>query len=123
MSALLLGLYLKLNALLAVAFVSWVAMKQLPDLLRRFLDVLDDLQRVSALDPSEGAVSTQSVVEGIDLVERKFSRILEDAGVELVDPAPGARFDPPGRPRGGRAGRQSEKRWRSSSSSGCRSSS
>jgi molecular chaperone GrpE len=64
------------------------------DLLRRFLDVLDDLQRVSALDPSDGAVSVQSVVEGIDLVERKFARVLEEAGVEVVDPEPGDGFDP-----------------------------
>ena len=64
------------------------------DMLRRFLDVLDDLQRVSALDPSDGAVSVQSVVDGIDLVERKFTRVLEDAGAEVVDPAPGEPFDP-----------------------------
>src|SRR5687768_16363211 len=64
------------------------------DLLRRFFDLLDDLQRVSALDPSDGAVSVQSVVEGIDLVERKFARVLEEASVEMVDPAPGERFDP-----------------------------
>ena len=64
------------------------------DLLRRFLDVLDDLQRVSALDPGNEAVSVQSVVEGIDLVERKFQRALEEARVDVVDPAPGAAFDP-----------------------------
>ena len=64
------------------------------DLLRRFLDVLDDLQRVSALDPSNEAVSVQSVVEGIDLVERKFQRALEEAKVDVVDPKPGAQFDP-----------------------------
>jgi molecular chaperone GrpE len=64
------------------------------ELLRRFLDVLDDLQRVSALDPSNEAVSLQSVVDGVDLVERKFARALEDARVETVDPAPGDAFDP-----------------------------
>lgn len=64
------------------------------DLLRRFLDVLDDLQRVSQLDPSDPAVSVQAVVEGIDMVERKFQRTLEDAKVEVVDPAPGSSFDP-----------------------------
>ena len=62
------------------------------DLLRRFLDVLDDLQRVSALDPA--AVSVQSVVEGIDLVERKFQRALDDAKVEVVAPEPSSPFDP-----------------------------
>ena len=64
------------------------------ELLRHFLAVLDDLQRVSALDPADGAVSVQSVVEGVDLVERKFARALEDAKVEVVDPAAGAPFDP-----------------------------
>jgi molecular chaperone GrpE len=64
------------------------------ELLRRFLDVFDDLQRVSALDPSDEAVSLQSVVDGVDLVERKFARALEDARVETVDPAPGDVFDP-----------------------------
>ena len=32
-------------------------------------------------------------MEGIDLVERKFVRMLEDAGVEVIDPA-GDVFDP-----------------------------
>ena len=64
------------------------------DLLRRFLDVLDDLQRVSALDPASEVVSVQSVVEGVDLVERKFARALEEAKVDVVDPAPGSPFDP-----------------------------
>jgi molecular chaperone GrpE len=64
------------------------------DLLKKFLDVLDDLHRVAALEPDEESVSVQSIVEGIDLVERKFLRALEDAGAELVDPAPGSPFDP-----------------------------
>lgn len=64
------------------------------DLLRRFLEVLDDLQRVSALDPSDEAVSVQSVVDGIDMVERKFTRALEEANVESIDPASGDPFDP-----------------------------
>jgi len=64
------------------------------DLLRRFLDVLDDLQRVSGLDPAEESVTVQSIVEGIDLVERKFLRVLEDAGTVIVDPEDGSPFDP-----------------------------
>ena len=72
--------------------VAWVRAQA--DLLRRFLDVLDDLQRVSALDPTDEKVSVQSVVEGVDLVERKFGRALDDAGVEALDPAPGEPFDP-----------------------------
>jgi len=63
------------------------------DLVRRFLDVLDDLQRVSGLDPSDEAVRVESIVEGVDLVERKLVRALEDAGVQVVDPQSGP-FDP-----------------------------
>lgn len=63
------------------------------DLVRRFLDALDDLQRVSGLDPADEAVSVESIVEGVDLVERKFLRALEDAGVEILEPE-GELFDP-----------------------------
>jgi molecular chaperone GrpE len=64
------------------------------DLVRRLLDVLDDLQRVSGLDPAEPSVTVDSIVEGVDLVERKFLRALQDAGAELVDPEEGTPFDP-----------------------------
>jgi molecular chaperone GrpE len=32
-------------------------------------------------------------MEGVDLVERKFIRVLEDSGAEVIDPA-GQAFDP-----------------------------
>jgi molecular chaperone GrpE len=63
------------------------------DLVRRLLDVLDDLQRVSALDPADESVTVNTIVEGVDLVERKFLRALEDAGVEVIAPE-GEAFDP-----------------------------
>ncbi|HEX9885116.1 MAG TPA: nucleotide exchange factor GrpE [Longimicrobiales bacterium] len=63
------------------------------DLLLRFLDVLDDLNRVSGLDPADEAVSVQSIVEGVDLVERKFIRALEDCGAEVIH-AEGEPFNP-----------------------------
>lgn len=66
------------------------------ELLRRFLDALDDLERVSALELADEAVSVTSVVEGIDLVGRKFARVLEEAGVEVIDPETGESFDPTG---------------------------
>ncbi len=62
------------------------------DLVSRLLDPLDDLLRVTALEP-ENKSSVDSIVEGVDLVERKFFRVLGDAGVEVVDPA-GETFDP-----------------------------
>lgn len=61
------------------------------DLVGKLLDVLDDLQRVADLDLSNASV--EAIMEGIDLVERKFIRQLQEAGVEMVDPA-GEAFDP-----------------------------
>lgn len=61
------------------------------DILGRLLDVLDDLQRVAGLDLSNATV--EAIMEGIDLVERKFARVLDDAGVDIIDPV-GESFDP-----------------------------
>ncbi len=61
------------------------------DFLRHFLDGLDDLQRVGAWQ-AEGT-TIEALVEGVDLVERKFRQALELAGVEIVDPT-GEVFDP-----------------------------
>lgn len=61
------------------------------DVIAKFLDVLDDLNRVAQLDLSNATVD--AIMEGVDLVERKFVRMLEDAGVEVLDPE-GERFDP-----------------------------
>ncbi len=61
------------------------------ELVGRLLDPLDDLLRVTALEPETASV--EAIVEGVDLVERKFLQALADAGVEVVDPA-GEAFDP-----------------------------
>jgi len=61
------------------------------EILGKLLDVLDDLQRVAALDLENATV--EAILEGIDLVDRKFERILADTGVEVVDPV-GVPFDP-----------------------------
>lgn len=61
------------------------------DLVRRLLDVLDDLERVSATDPERTTV--EALLEGIALVERKLVQVLEQAGLESFDPAD-APFDP-----------------------------
>ena len=61
------------------------------DLITKFLEVLDDLSRVAELDL--GNATVEAIMEGIDLVEKKFGRILEDAGVETIDPL-GLPFDP-----------------------------
>ena len=61
------------------------------DMLRSFVDGLDDLQRVGAWQAESTTV--EALVEGVDLVERKFRQALEAAGVEMIDPA-GEPFDP-----------------------------
>lgn len=68
---------------------SWIRAQA--DLVRRLLDALDDLQRVSALDPEETTVG--AVVEGVDLVERKLLQAMKEAGVEVLEPE-GETFDP-----------------------------
>ena len=61
------------------------------DLVEKFLDVLDDLHRVADLDL--GNTTVEGIMEGIDLVEKKFVRVVADMGMEVIDPA-GDAFDP-----------------------------
>ncbi len=61
------------------------------DLVAKFVDVLDDLHRVAELDLTNATV--EAIMEGIDLVEKKFVRVLEDSSVEMMDPM-GQPFDP-----------------------------
>ena len=61
------------------------------DMLRSFVDGLDDLQRVGAWQAD--GTTVEALVEGVDLVERKFRQVLEAAGVEMIDPV-GEPFDP-----------------------------
>lgn len=61
------------------------------DMLRSFVDGLDDLQRVGAWQAENTTV--EALIEGVDLVERKFRQALEAVGVELIDPV-GEPFDP-----------------------------
>ena len=56
----------------------------------KLLDVLDDLDRLSAADPA-GPVDV--LRQGVELVDRKLRKDLEAAGLERVDPV-GQRFDP-----------------------------
>jgi molecular chaperone GrpE len=56
----------------------------------KLLDVLDDMDRLVASDPS---TPLSSLREGLSAVDRKLSKELEDAGVERIDPT-GATFDP-----------------------------
>lgn len=61
------------------------------DLAGALLDGLDDLQRVSRFTSEDATLET--LIEGVDLVERKLLKALTDAGLQAVDPA-GEPFDP-----------------------------
>ncbi len=60
-------------------------------LIGRLLDALDDLGRVTALDPE--AATVEALLEGVALVERKVFHLLREAGLEELNPA-GDPFDP-----------------------------
>jgi molecular chaperone GrpE len=55
------------------------------------LEGLDDLDRVSQLDPEQA--TSKDVIDGVELVERKLFRELELAGLQRVG-IEGERFDP-----------------------------
>lgn len=54
------------------------------ELLKHITDSLDDLGRVSAVDPA--STDARSVVEGVDLVAKKLLKALTAAGLEIIDP-------------------------------------
>ena len=60
-------------------------------IVQQLIDPLDDLQRVAHIDPETATV--KAVLDGVQMVERKLLRLLEAAGLELLD-ASGQPFDP-----------------------------
>ena len=60
-------------------------------LVQQLLDPLDDLQRVAHYGTETATV--QSLLDGVQMVERKLLRTLEAAGLEVLD-AHGQPFDP-----------------------------
>lgn len=56
----------------------------------RLLDVLDDLDRLAEGDP---ATSAESLREAVGMIDRKFRKELEGAGIERIAPD-GQPFDP-----------------------------
>lgn len=61
------------------------------ELVRQILDPLDDIARFADLDPAVTECAT--VVQGVDMVEKKFDKALRAAGLEPVNPVD-APFDP-----------------------------
>ena len=60
-------------------------------LVKGILDCLDDLGRFAHLDPA--STDTKTVVEGVELVERKLLKSLAGHGLEVINPVD-APFDP-----------------------------
>jgi molecular chaperone GrpE len=68
---------------------SWVRAQA--ELAQRLLEPLDDLQRIADFDPA--TTPAMALHEGAEMVEKKFLRALESAGLEEIDAA-GKPFDP-----------------------------
>ncbi len=61
------------------------------ELVQGLVEVLDDIMRFAHLDPA--TVDSNTVVQGVAMVERKVMKTLSGHGLELVDPL-GRPFDP-----------------------------
>jgi molecular chaperone GrpE len=61
------------------------------DLVRQMVEALDDVARFAHIDPATTDAST--VVQGVDMVEKKLLKTLGAAGLEIINPV-GETFDP-----------------------------
>ena len=61
------------------------------DLVRQLVEALDDVARFAHIDPSSTDAAT--VVQGVDMVEKKLLKALGNAGLEVINPV-GETFDP-----------------------------
>lgn len=61
------------------------------DLVRELIDALDDVARFAHVDPATTDAAT--VVQGVDMVEKKLLKALGNAGLEVINPV-GETFDP-----------------------------
>ncbi len=62
------------------------------DVLEKFLPVLDDLKLAYQHRPEDGEAAAWA--EGIELIIRKFSSVLENEGMAQIDAKPGDKLDP-----------------------------
>jgi molecular chaperone GrpE len=61
------------------------------DMLKGMLDALDDLGRFAHVDPA--STDAKTVVEGVEMVERKLQKTLSGHGMEIINPVDHP-FDP-----------------------------
>jgi molecular chaperone GrpE len=61
------------------------------ELIRHLIDALDDLSRFAHVDPE--TVDTKTVVQGVEMVERKVLKALTNFGLQIINPE-NSSFDP-----------------------------
>jgi molecular chaperone GrpE len=61
------------------------------DLVRQMVEALDDVARFAHIDPATTDATT--IVQGVDMVEKKLLKTLGNAGLEIINPV-GETFDP-----------------------------
>src|SRR5437764_15140966 len=61
------------------------------DLVRNLVEALDDVARFAHVDPASTDAGT--IVQGVDMVEKKLLKALGNAGLEVINPV-GETFDP-----------------------------
>lgn len=61
------------------------------DLVKQIIDPLDDIARFAHVDPT--TTDSATVVQGVEMVEKKLAKILRTAGLEIINPVDQS-FDP-----------------------------
>ncbi len=61
------------------------------DLVKQIIDPLDDIARFAHVDPS--VTDSATLVQGVEMVEKKLAKILGSAGLEIINPVD-QNFDP-----------------------------
>src|SRR6266566_3032729 len=61
------------------------------DLVRQLIEALDDVARFAHVDPA--TTDSTTIVQGVDMVEKKLLKALGNAGLEVINPV-GETFDP-----------------------------
>jgi molecular chaperone GrpE len=61
------------------------------DLVRQLIEALDDVARFAHVDPA--TTDSNTIVQGVDMVEKKLLKALGQAGLEVINPV-GETFDP-----------------------------
>lgn len=61
------------------------------DLVRHLIEALDDVARFAHVDP--GTTDATTIVQGVDMVEKKLLKALGSAGLDVINPV-GETFDP-----------------------------